>query len=434
MSSPILYNFIYYLGKSFLPLYYPKRTVINRYTLEKNIPYIVITNHPSTLSDPYLICTELNRQMTFLANYGLFKHPVSAWFFHHFFCIPIQRTLDMGDQKLQNDTSFARCDEHLAQKECLYIAVEGGSWVGRTVRDLRTGAARIALSAEKKQNYQLGVQILPIAITYEHARAFRGDIVVNFGQPIHVTDFQEMYEQDKYVAVKQLTERMAQSLQALTVGTRSDEEDELAEKAEIMLQNAEPLPFKKYFWRAKNFVTALKALPKENYIAVENKINLYFSDLKTLSIKDKYINTSLSKNYIADFFIILLGFPFFLYGLLGNVGSALLPVFLQKKLDLYPTYDSTVKIVAGLVTFPVFYVLQAWLFGKLISSDSVLQGIYLLSLLPAGLAAWHYWVYAKNIVEGIKSKQIIRDNPLKIKELQAKKIEITEQLQNMLSE
>jgi glycerol-3-phosphate O-acyltransferase / dihydroxyacetone phosphate acyltransferase len=434
MSSPILYKSIYYLGKSFLPLYYPKRTIINRYILEKNVPYIVVTNHPSTLSDPYLICLELNRQMTFLANYGLFKHPVSAWFFHHFFCIPIQRALDMGDQKLQNDTSFARCDAHLAQKECLYIAVEGGSWVGRTVRDLRTGAARIALSAEKKQNFQLGVQILPIAITYEHARYFQGDVVINFGQPISVTDFQEIYEQDNYKAVKKLTDCMAQALQDLTVGTRSDAEDALAEKAEIILQNDEPLPFNKYFWRAKNFVAALKILPKEKYDDLENKVNIYFEALQTLNIKDKYINNSLSKNYMISFLIILLGVPFFLYGWLGNFFAAFVPVLLQKKLDLYPTYDSTVKIVVGLVTFPVFYVLQLKLFGVLVSSDKVLQWIYFLSLLPAGLVAWHYWKYAKSTFECIKSNQTIRNNALKIKVLQEKRNAIHQQLQNMLSE
>ncbi len=433
MFSRALYAFFRYLGEFLLRVYYSKRILINQYQLDKNTPYIIAANHPSTLTDPYLIGIEINRKMTFLANYGLFKHPLSAFFFNNFFCIPIQRTMDVGNQKLQNDVAFARCDQHLAENGCIFVAVEGGSWEGRTVRDLRTGAARIAFSAERTQHFQLGVQIVPVVLTYEHARFFRGAVVVHFAPPILVKDFQAAYQADAYAAVNELTDYIANTMHDLSVGTRSDDEDDLAQKAEIMLQSDAPLPFKLHFWRAKSFVKAMQQLPQEQYMDFKKEVAAYFQELSSLSIKDKYINNTFSRNYIKDFFVLLVGFPLSLYGAIHNFFPSFLILALNKQLKLYPGYDATIKMGVGLVTFPLFYWLQTKLFGHFMSDDVCIKWVYFLSMLPAGLLAWQYRLYAKSTFERIKATNTINKNELKISFLQEKRLKIKATIDNMLS-
>ena len=58
-------------------------------------------------------------------------------------------------------------------------------------------------------------------------------------------------------------------------------------------------------------------------------------------------------------------------------------------MNIYPGYDSTIKILSGIVFYPLFYgsqlYLVQWYFGTWWSTL-----IYFLSLYPLGILAWNY--------------------------------------------
>ena len=85
---------------------------------------------------------------------------------------------------------------------------------------------------------------------------------------------------------------------------------------------------------------------------------------------------------IYDFLGLVILFPVFLHGLVHNFLPAFLPVGLARRLKLEVEYNATIKILAGLITFPLFYYLQTKLIYWLYDGQTAL--IYLLTLLPFG--------------------------------------------------
>ena len=95
----------------------------------------------------------------------------------------------------------------------LMLFPEGTSYHELKLRKIKTGGARIALSVEKKNNYDLGVRIIPIGLYYSNPSKFRSKIYVNTGGLIDVRDFKETYEKDEVAGVQALTRRIKESLE-----------------------------------------------------------------------------------------------------------------------------------------------------------------------------------------------------------------------------
>ncbi|MCC6279312.1 MAG: 1-acyl-sn-glycerol-3-phosphate acyltransferase, partial [Saprospiraceae bacterium] len=78
-----LLRLIYFLLRLYawvaMHVFYRRRTVLGMENLRFDGPAIVISNHPSTLMDVLNVGIHIRQEMFFLANYGLFKNPVSNW-------------------------------------------------------------------------------------------------------------------------------------------------------------------------------------------------------------------------------------------------------------------------------------------------------------------------------------------------------------------
>ena len=136
---------------------------------------------------------------------------------------------------------------------CLYIAPEGTSVMEYHLRPLKTGTARIALRAEAKNNFQLGLTILPIGLTYSAPTDFRSEVVVNVGKLIHVGDYQALFEEDSFKAARKITKDLQQKLADLVYNTENDDEEEFSLKKlrKLLIMNIRWVR-KKHFSELKN--------------------------------------------------------------------------------------------------------------------------------------------------------------------------------------
>ena len=129
----------------------------------KDRPTILSSNHPNTMLDCLNVAERIPWQMThFLGNANMFQGKIGNWFFTNFFVIPIQRKEDSGNRKFDNKKSFAKVNAFLESGGALFIAPEGGSNIARRLRPLKSGTARMALNTEHENDFQLGLEILPI--------------------------------------------------------------------------------------------------------------------------------------------------------------------------------------------------------------------------------------------------------------------------------
>ncbi|HKK80402.1 MAG TPA: 1-acyl-sn-glycerol-3-phosphate acyltransferase, partial [Phaeodactylibacter sp.] len=241
--NPILYaiyQFLKGLTKLSLRLYYPNADLLNIQRLKYKGGSILVSNHPNTLIDPLNAASRVPKIVHFLANASLFGTPFTYWFFNTFFCIPVERPQDTKGKPINNQAAFAKSHRFLARGGCLFIAPEGGSEMERRVRPFKTGTARIALGAEAKADFKLGLRILPVGLSYEHPERFRSHMIVNACEPILVSEYAELYREDSIAAARQLTKELEERVRNATIDTQSPEEDKAILAMEQLLRNSQP--------------------------------------------------------------------------------------------------------------------------------------------------------------------------------------------------
>jgi 1-acyl-sn-glycerol-3-phosphate acyltransferase len=383
--NPLLYAFYQLLKvivRLALRIFYPSKKYIHPERLRFDYPAILVSNHPNTLLDPLTAAAKTKKLVFFLANAGLFKSAFGNWFFNTFYCIPVTRPQDNGGKKkISNEDSFARANEHLTNGGVLYIAPEGTSEMERRLRPLKTGTARIALSTEKKNNYQLGMAIVPVGLTYYRPRNCGSRQIVSVGEPIFPQQYGAAYEEDPIQTVKDLTADLENSMRQLMIDTADETQDQRLRLLESIRQNEKPLKGEERFRRERELLRFLKEEANEAWLL---QLDQYGESLQKYKVKDRDVQPSAKR---INWTTLLLS-PIYLYGKINNFLPTQIPVWVNKKLDLYPGYSATVKILVGLITIPLFY----WLQTKLISSYFG-QGWYwpyLLSLPLSGIIAWRF--------------------------------------------
>ncbi|MEO5896782.1 MAG: 1-acyl-sn-glycerol-3-phosphate acyltransferase [Vicinamibacterales bacterium] len=145
-------------------------------------PVIILPNHPNALLDPALIWATAGRDVRFLAKSTLF---------HGFFgplvrssgAIPVFRKQDEGADVSRNAEMFAAVDAALARGEAICVFPEGISHSTGRLEPLRTGAARMALSAAANGT---PVQLVPVGINPDRKTSFRSRMTVVYGRPFPV--------------------------------------------------------------------------------------------------------------------------------------------------------------------------------------------------------------------------------------------------------
>jgi 1-acyl-sn-glycerol-3-phosphate acyltransferase len=201
-------------------VYFPTRALLDAGKLPAAHKRIFVANHPNGLLDPLVLRIVTGVPTMFLAKSTLFANPFGRFAMRAFGAIPVYRRQDQsGDVKMQdgNEKTFALCRKYLMDGAPLALFPEGVSHADASLHELKTGAARIALSTDALLGAQDEVLIVPVGLTYEDRAVFRSAIVATVGDPITTRTFREAYQTDPRVAVDQLTDSLAAALSSLVV-------------------------------------------------------------------------------------------------------------------------------------------------------------------------------------------------------------------------
>src|SRR5206468_4802209 len=109
---------------------------------------LMLPNHANALLDPAIVWATAGRDVRFLAKSTLFDGPLRPLVAGSG-AIPVYRKLDQGVDVSKNTETFAAVDAALAAGDAVCIFPEGLSHSTGRLVPLRTGAARMALSAER---------------------------------------------------------------------------------------------------------------------------------------------------------------------------------------------------------------------------------------------------------------------------------------------
>ena len=176
-SDRPLFKVIRFIVFALVNLYYPRMEVHGLEKIDKHKAAIFVPNHPNGLLDPILIMMATGRPVSFLAKSTLMGNPVGKLFLGAFAALPIFRMRDQGqaggptdedNMRALNERVFSICRGILHRDGAMAIFPEGKTHSESYLAEFKTGAARIALSAEAESNWDDDIQIVPVEIGRAH--------------------------------------------------------------------------------------------------------------------------------------------------------------------------------------------------------------------------------------------------------------------------
>ena len=389
-------------------------------------PLLLAGNHPNTLMDPLLAAVNRRQPIAFLAKSTFFQNPVVRAIMQSGNSIPIYRAQDTGtggvatpeQRAAQNEASFGRCYDYLGQGGTIMIFPEGTSVSERRLRPLKTGAARIALGAEARHDFKLGLKVVPVATNYFDPSRFRSDVLLNVAPPIRVADYAAAYARDPDQAADQLTEAIRVALERRLVISRDAAEDAFVQQIERTFGdhlNPDDDPNTLY----DNFQlsrTLLQALPwaeqqfPERLAEARGRFESYLTELRRHGLNDEALDSQ-RRGSIAGLLNLVLGAPVWLYGVLNNYLPYILPSAVARRATKEAEFVAPIMLVVGMLTFPLAYALQIAAVQHWLTHDWRLTLLYGLSLPVTGFYALSYWSTLSARLRRLRAARLFRRSP-----------------------
>ena len=407
-------------------------------------PLLLAGNHPNTLMDPLLAAVNRRQPIAFLAKSTFFVNPVVRAIMESGNSIPIYRAQDTGtggpvtpeQRAAQNEATFGRCYDYLGRGGTIMIFPEGTSVSERRLRPLKTGAARIALGAEARHGFKLGLKVVPVATNYFAPSKFRSDVLLNVAPPIVVADYAAAYAQNPDEAADQLTEAIRVALERRLVITRDAAEDIFVQQIERTFGdhlNPDDDPGTLY----DNFQLSralLQALPwaeqhfPERLIAARAQFDAYLADLRRHGLNDEALDSQ-RRGSIIGLLNLVLGVPVWLYGVINNYLPYILPSAVAKRATKEAEFVAPIMLVVGMLTFPLAYTLQAMALQHWVTHNWVLTVLYVLSLPISGFYALSYWSTLAARVQRLRALRLFRKAPAMGEDLLRQRAALVAQLE-----
>jgi 1-acyl-sn-glycerol-3-phosphate acyltransferase len=375
----MLETVVRFLAESLVRLYYPERIVENAEFLPATGPVIFVPNHPNGLLDPLVLRVAVGRPVQFLAKSGLFGNSAARLGMSAFGCVPLYRAHDAGagdkERAAANERTFAVCRQRLSSGAALALFPEGVSHSDPRLKPLKTGAARISLSAEREHQeragHPLGLVVVPVGLGFEAKAIFRSRVLVVVGRPIPVAERLEEYLRDEHGAVDRLTDDIRAALDEVVL--QAESRDLLEGVARVAAWTApdteSPQDLGEQRRRARALLDAYQTLNEESPETVEPIVSAardYERVLRRLGVRDPWaleLEPVHPVRALRAVLRLLLAAPVALLGaILGWIPYRLAGLVAKRVTEEEDTLG-TVKLLAGAALLFVFWLAEALIVG-----------------------------------------------------------------------
>ncbi|HYS56480.1 MAG TPA: lysophospholipid acyltransferase family protein [Thermoanaerobaculia bacterium] len=317
-------------------------------------PVIFAVNHPNALIDPLFLVCFAPRPVSFLAKAPLFRTPLIRWFVRAFDSIPVYRKQDAqaGVPVPQgNRETFAQARAVLQRGGAIAIFPEGTTHSDPRLRELKTGAARIALGAA------IRVSIVPTGLYYTAKQTFRSSALAYFGTPMMVEpEPVDANGEPQSRSVERLTEQIEHALADVTLQADSHAALELIARAERIFSAGEQRDLARELELRRQFVAGYRYLSERDparLAHLESRVARMDAEVAPDVTIDA---TTILQLLLLPIAIIGAAIHWPIYRLIGWMATH----FSRKEDELI----ATIKIVGGIVFYPLFWIGLAILAGR----------------------------------------------------------------------
>ncbi len=403
----MFYSLIHKISVLAIKLFFNQISIQNKQIVPNTSPIIFVANHPNFFMDPLIIGSYCPRQLYFFAKSTLFNSPLKKRILTRLNLVPVYRKIDDKENMGGNVNSFNKGYRILENNGAFLIFPEGISVGKRVLGKIKTGAARIGLEAELKNDFALNIVIIPIGLSYSDQVRFRSNIMIRFGSPIELSKFEKEYKRNEVETVKKVTLIIEKSLNNLTNYYQTDQiEDivqglELIYKMELMTELGMEVDNKNDDFIISKILTDAVQWYKDNepalIIEFREKLNEYIDLLKQLDIRDEFLDPVRQEKRgwgkTKTILFLVIGSPLFIWGIITNYIPYILPRVLVEITNKDQSEEASWKLIYGFIFFVFYYAVSITFIWKL-TQNIFLTILFISSLIPSGDFALYY---SKNI-------------------------------------
>jgi glycerol-3-phosphate O-acyltransferase/dihydroxyacetone phosphate acyltransferase len=375
-------------------------------------PGLLCINHPNNLIDSLLVSAVLTRKVHYLATAALFRHAILARFLAACGAIAVYRKQDDPDKMDKNADSFRACFDALARGALIGIYPEGTTHAETRVQRIKTGAARIALAYEAGRAGVPGgaLALIPVGLTFDARKSFRGHVRIAFGEPVAVAPYLAAYHDDPIRAVHALTSAIQWAMQAQVLHIERPDRVELVRAVEDLYRSAlvqelqeerglpgrviDPLRISRTIADA---VAYFEEHEPERLEYLWREVERYRALLAAYRVRDQAVRTrpehGSARRRFRRSWQASLGLPVFLYGAALNAPAYFLPRWLARRMASKETDYATARLLASIVAFPLCWGLEAAIVWRL--AGAAWSAVFAASLPLTGLLAYRYLAGAR---------------------------------------
>jgi 1-acyl-sn-glycerol-3-phosphate acyltransferase len=340
-------------------VFYRQIEVVGLEQVPADQPVIFAGNHPNSLIDPVLIVTSCGRIVSFAAKDVLFKSRLLRVVLRAMGAVPIARREDHAQVSSQNEEAFEAMFEVLKHLGAIGIFPEGLSHDASQLARLKTGAARLALTATARN--AVTVRIVPCGLTFIHRKRFRSRVLIQYGPPLAIDEARlAAFRDDERAAVRALTDDLERALRGLTVNAEDwetvrvlDGVRRLYQPPHVSIEDRVELArrFNEHYPRVRE---------RSDVSAFFARVVEYLARLETLGLTDRDLRDEMSAGqalgktlrYLA---LILFWLPLAAPGALLHIPVVLLARVAGQTLAPRKDVVATTKMLVGILTVLAAY-------------------------------------------------------------------------------
>ncbi len=359
-------------------IFYRELEITGLENIPKNTGLLLCANHVNALVDVIVLQASINKDLRPLARSGLFLNPFLKPILNMIGAVPIYRHNDPGSDTTQNQDSFVKCYELLAENETIIIFPEGQSHSDPHINKLKTGAARIALGA-KQNNHELPM-IIPVGLTFSRKGKFRSDILVQYGSAIDLTTSETL---DSFESANLITDRIKQELAKVTLNADSWEDIYLITRLEKFFA------LRRGKYRKGHLKDRFHAL--QRLIDAQRILRIYEPDkvrslviqlrgferlCKCCGIRDYHLTIKYKPLLVVIYFLrlvmlLIIGLPIAIWGAINSFTPYQLTRDVARRIAKGPDQYDTANVTFGMFFFSIFWSTQTYIaylyFGKTVA-------------------------------------------------------------------
>ncbi len=358
----MLYYMAKYLARIFLRINFKKLFIHYERPVPDNTAVIYTANHPTAFLDPVILGAFTKRPTHFIVRGDIFKGKLVLAALRGLKMLPIFRFRDGYANLKNNQATMETVYNKLAEKKCVLVLAEGETKHEKRLRPIQKGTARMAFGTWESYG-DLDIQIIPVGVNYTDADQIRSQVMVEFGAPIHLSDYRETHQENPRKAIKQLTDRIQKEMRALIIHIEDSEDEPWVnrfldiERNQLHQANYPMVSKDNTLWKLEYYtVEKINARSKEERLALKDQVTAYDATLAKYNVVDEGIEEA-KANGLWRILLLIVGFLPFLVGFIFNYLPFAFAENLAKQKVKKIEFYASVRFGAGMFGYVIYFLI-----------------------------------------------------------------------------